>query len=126
MIRVLVVEPDASARHATIALVRSVEADLAVDGVARLEQIWPAIERLKPQLLIVDPAPYGPHGELLLSLFRETYPAARVLVLTSTSAARRSVRGLPADIVAEKRLSPSRLRDIIRDALEERSTDARA
>ena len=122
MKHILVVDPDASARHATIALVRSLEPVLAVDGVATLEQVWQAIERLAPELLIVDPAPYGAEGELLLHLFRESVPDARVLVLTATSTARRSIRKLPADVVAEKRLSPPRLREIIRAALEGRVT----
>ena len=118
MKHVLVVDPDASARHATIALVRSLEPVLAVDGAATLEQVWQSIERLAPELLIVDPAPYGTQGELLLHLFRESVPDARVLVLTATSGARRSIRKLPADVVAEKRLPPPRLRDIIRAALD--------
>ena len=90
MKHILVVDPDASARHATIALVRSLEPVLAIDGAATLEQVWQAIERLAPELLIVDPAPYGAEGELLLHLFRESVPDARVLVLTATSTARRS------------------------------------
>lgn len=120
MTRVLVVEPDASARHTTVELVRRLAPVSVVASVASLDQVWHAIDRLAPELLIVDPAPYGARGELMLHLFRELFPAARVLVLTATGTSRRSVRRLPADMVAEKRLSPPQLRAIILAALDER------
>lgn len=118
MTGILIIEADASARQATVALVRRLAPMSAVEGVATLDQAWQAIGRLLPELVIVDPAPYGVHGELLLHMVRDLSPATRVLVLTAMHIARRSVRTLPADTVAEKRLSPPQLRDIIRAALE--------
>lgn len=124
---ILIVDADTSAARVTRTLVERVEphATLAVEANAERGRL--SARNHRPDILIIDPSPYSRGDELLVKQIKAEFPGARVIVLTSspTSALRRRMHALGADLYIEKPAPPNTLVDGLRTLLVGNETRAR-
>ena len=101
---ILIVDPDASAAQVTDAIVRRVTPGATVTVAPDPERGWLSLLRHRPDVLIIDPAPYNPASARLIQLVKEGFPTSCVIVLASapTAPLRRRMLLLGADAYLEK------------------------
>jgi DNA-binding NarL/FixJ family response regulator len=120
MTHILIIDADRTAAETTGALAQSAAPSANVRCETTPERAWHAMQADSPDLVVVDPAPFGVAGRLLIELCNDLHPAARIVVLASAPATSicRSFGTLAIDLCLEKPIPPVRLRDALRSALQ--------
>jgi DNA-binding NarL/FixJ family response regulator len=101
---ILLVDADANASMVTCAFVRRLAPHATVACERTAQAAWSSFQRVRPDLLVIDPSPFGPQGLLLIHLLRQQHPDCRVVVLASrpTPVLRRKCAELRIDAYLEK------------------------
>ena len=107
---ILIVDADPAAATATSAFVQRLVPNAAITCEATPERAWWAAQTAAPEVLVIDPAPFTTSGSVLIDLCQQTWPAIRLMVLTSAPISRQRIERQHADVYLEKPASPARLR----------------
>lgn len=118
-LHILLVDADAGAAQITGAIVQrsAPEATLRIEPT--ISSGWASAQHGPPDVLIVDPAPYGQSGLRLIQDCKALQPAMRVIVLASapTPSLRQRMQGLGVDLYLEKPAPLALLSDTLKAAL---------
>lgn len=116
---ILIIDANSSALDVTHALARRLAPAATITCTATVYSGWLAAQRTAPDALIIDPAPFGPSGMLVIQLCKAHYPALRVVVLASapTPGLHRRLMQLGVDVYLEKPIASARLVDQLRAGL---------
>jgi DNA-binding NarL/FixJ family response regulator len=109
--QILVVDAEPTAAQVTGAIAQRIAPSAIVRYEATPQHGWSALQQDEPDLIIIDPTPFGAAGALLIRLCRELYPAARVVALVSalTAPLRRTLHDLGVAACLEKPTAPAAL-----------------
>lgn len=101
---ILIIDADESAAQATAAIVRRLAPELTLELAASPDRGMAAMEQRCPDVLIVDPAPFGRRGLALIRRQRVECAGCRIVVLASapTPALRQQMHDLRVDAYLEK------------------------
>lgn len=101
---ILIIDPDVSAARITRAGVERAVPGATLVVEPNPEQGWFSIQRLRPDVVIIDPPSLSLVTERLIQSLKETYPETQVIVLASspTPAQRRNLQRIGADIYLAK------------------------
>jgi DNA-binding NarL/FixJ family response regulator len=101
---ILVVDADRNASLVTCAFVQRVAPHATVTCESTPRDAWLSFQRTPPDVLVLDPSPYGPQAILLLQLLKQQHPHCRVVILASmpTPGLRRKLREMQVDAYLEK------------------------
>lgn len=118
-LHILLVDADASAAHVTGAIVQRNAPQATVRIEPNIRSGWASVQQSPPDVLIVDPAPYGQSGLQLIQDCKELRPTMRVIVLASapTPTLRGRVQRLGVDLYLEKPAPLALLSDTLKAAL---------
>lgn len=118
-LHILLVDADASAAHITSAIVQRSAPDATLRIEPHIPSCWTSVQQSPPDVLIVDPAPYGQFGLQLIQDCKELQPAMRVIVLASapTPGLRQRMQRLGVDLYLEKPAPLALLSDRLKAAL---------
>lgn len=119
LLHILIIDADPSASQITGALVQRIAPQATLTIEATPEQGWWAAQRRPPDVLVIDPSPYGAAGPLLIQLCKEQNPDIRIIVLTSTiaPALRRQIQTLGVHAYLEKPAASAVLVEQMRSGL---------
>jgi len=112
-LHILLVDADPSAAHVTGAIVQRNAPQATVRIEPNIRIGWASVQQSPPDVLIVDPAPYG------IQDCKELRPAMRVIVLASapTPTLRGRVQRLGVDLYLEKPAPLALLSETLKAAL---------
>jgi DNA-binding NarL/FixJ family response regulator len=118
-IQIVIMDTHAGAAAVTAAMVRHVAPEAAIVNLSTFDGAWPEMQRIAPDVLIIDPCVPGRAGEMLIELGKVADPALRVIVLASrlTPALRRRMAELAVNVVLEKPIAPPLLLKALHNAL---------
>lgn len=113
---IAIVDADPTAAQITRRLVQHLVPDATVTCERSPEQSWNTMQTQTPDVLIIDPASFGPAGALLIRLCRETWRSMIVIALASGRQSRHTAQ-LGADAYIDKTSDPIQLNDALRHVL---------
>lgn len=123
-LQILIVDADAGAAAATSAFVTHLLPTASIACESTPDQGWRSAHRTRPDVLLIDPAPYVSTAMLLIQLCQERWSDMHVIVLASAPLSPTRRRQCHADVYIEKPASPARLLDALAGVLKDVKVNA--